>query len=254
MRVASTMLGAALLLAASTPGVSGGEAPPAASRSAPPEAARSEIAPAPGEPSDHAACIESTVAAIQRRYGAVRDLRSRFVQETRSVALGGPGAVSVSSGTVTFAKPGRMRWSYEEPEPSLLVSDGRWLWIYDPANREAQRFAVADGYLSGAAIQFLLGEGDIPRDFRVSAESCAGEVIDLELVPREAATYEKLRVRVDRNSGELLETTLVDLLGNVTRVAFHETQVNLDPAPELFRFDPPPGVRLIEVEPTGAGK
>ncbi len=254
MRVASTMLGAALLLAPSTPGVSGGEAPPAASRSAPPEAARSEIAPAPGEPSDHAACIESTVAAIQRRYGAVRDLRSRFVQESRSVALGRRGAVSVSSGTVTFAKPGKMRWSYQEPEQSLVVSDGSWLWIYDPANREAQRFAVADGYLSGAAIQFLLGEGDIPRDFRVSAESCAGEVIDLELVPREAATYEKLRVRVDRSSGDLLETTLVDLLGNATRVAFQEIQVNLDPAPELFRFDPPAGVRVIEVEPTGAGK
>ena len=128
MRVASTMLGALLLLAPALPGVSRGDASPPA-----------------GEPSAGEACIESTVAAIQRRYGAVRDLRSRFVQETRSVALGGPGAVSVSSGTVTFAKPGRMRWSYEAPEESLVVSDGRWLWIYDPANREAQRFAVSDG-------------------------------------------------------------------------------------------------------------
>jgi outer membrane lipoprotein-sorting protein len=113
---------------------------------------------------------------------------------------------------------------------------------------------VADGYLSGAAIQFLLGEGDIPRDFRVSAESCTGEIVDLELVPRQASTYEKLWVRVDRSSGDLLETTVVDLLGNATRVAFQEIQVNLDPAPELFRFDPPAGVRVIEVEPTGAGK
>ncbi len=252
MRVASTMLGAALLLAPATPGVSGDEASPAASPSVPSGAARLELAP--GEPSQRAACIESTVAAIQRRYGAVRDLRSRFVQESRSVALGRRGAVSVSSGTVTFAKPGKMRWSYQEPEQSLVVSDGSWLWIYDPANREAQRYAVADGYLSGAAIQFLLGEGDIPRDFRVSAESCTGEVVDLELVPRQASTYEKLWVRVDRSSGDLLETTVVDLLGNATRVAFQEIQVNLDPAPELFRFDPPAGVRVIELEPTGAGK
>lgn len=238
MRVASTLLGAALLLAPALPGVAGGEAPST-----------------PGASSaGHEACIESTVAAIQERYGAIRDLRSRFVQETRSVALGGPGAVSVSSGTVTFAKPGRMRWSYEEPEESLVVSDGRWLWIYDPANREAQRYAVADGYLSGAAIQFLLGEGDVLRDFRVRAESCAGDVVDLELVPRQAATYEKLRVRAERASGDLLETTVVDLLGNVTKVVFQDVQANLDPAPELFRFEPPAGVRLIEVEPPGAGK
>lgn len=247
MRFASATLGVALLLAPAAPGVSGGDVSPAGSRPALPGAA-------PGEPSGDASCVESTVAAIQRRYGAVRDLRSRFVQQTRSVALGGPGAVSESSGTVIFAKPGRMRWSYEEPEESLVVSDGHWLWIYDPANREVQRFAVADGYLSGAAIQFLLGEGNILRDFRVSAESCSGDSIDLDLVPRQAASYEKLRVRVERSSGDLLETTVVDLLGNTTRVAFQEIQANLDPAPELFRFDPPPGVRLIEVEPPGAGK
>ena len=247
MRIASTMLGVALLLAPAAPGVGGGDASPEASRSALPGVA-------PGEPSADADCVESTVAAIQGRYGAVRDLRGRFVQETRSVALGGPGAVSEASGTVTFAKPGRMRWSYEEPEESLVVSDGHWLWIYDPAHKEAQKLEVGEAWLSGAAIQFLLGEGNILRDFRVSAESCSGDIIDLDLVPREAASYEKLRVRVERSSGDLLETTVVDLLGNVTKVAFQGIQANLDPAPELFRFDPPPGVRLIEIEPPGAGK
>ena len=79
--------------------------------------------------------------SIQRRYEAVRDLSADFVQTTRSVALGGPGSAATSHGTVVFAKPGKMRWAYDDPEPSLVVSDGHWLWIYDPAHQEVQKLA-----------------------------------------------------------------------------------------------------------------
>jgi len=202
---------------------------------------------APAAPQD--ACVERAVAAIQRRYEAVRDLSADFVQTTRSVALGGPGSATTSHGSVVFAKPGKMRWAYEDPEPSLVVSDGHWLWIYDPAHKEVQKFAVGDGFLSGAAIQFLLGEGEIRRDFEVTAAACSDAKVELVLVPRRAASYEKLRVRSDPATGELLETTVVDLLGNVTQVAFSRTRTNLGPADEIFSFRAAPGIRVIELEP-----
>ena len=87
-------------------------------------------APAGGLPQDQA-CIERAVHAIQSRYQTIGDMSARFAQTTTSVALGGGagGRVGQSVGTVQFAKPGRMRWSYREPEPSLVVSDGETLWI-----------------------------------------------------------------------------------------------------------------------------
>jgi outer membrane lipoprotein carrier protein len=206
-------------------------------------------APAPAEPPPKAPdCADRAAAALQRRYEAVRDLAARFEQTSRSVALGGPAATARSSGSVVIAKPGRMRWSYEEPEASLVVSDGSELWIYDPANREAQRLAVTEAYLSGAAVSFLLGAGEIRRDFEVRALECGESSALLELVPRQPATYEKLEARTDPRSGELLETTVVDLLGNRTTVALRELRLNQAPDPELFRFEPPPGVRVIELE------
>ena len=76
--------------------------------------------------SDVEACTRSAVDAIQKRYQSIRDFSARFEQTTRSVALGtGAGAEQASKGTVRFAKPGRMRWSYEAPQESLVVSDGR---------------------------------------------------------------------------------------------------------------------------------
>jgi len=201
------------------------------------------------EPAATEACTTRAVESIERRYQAVRDLSADFVQTTRSVALGAAGAVTTARGSVVFAKPGKMRWAYQEPEPSLVVSDGHWLWVYDPAHQEVQKLPVGEGFLSGAAIQFLLGEGEIRRDFEVTAQVCSDAKVELVLVPRRDASYQKLRVRSDPATGELLETTVVDLLGNVTQIAFSGTRTNLGPGDELFRFRAPAGVRVIELEP-----
>jgi outer membrane lipoprotein carrier protein len=207
--------------------------------------------PGGAAPADAAtqACAARAVEKIQRRYEAVRDLAADFVQTTRSVALGAAGASTTSRGSVSFAKPGKMRWQYDAPEPSLVVSDGKWLWIFDPAHQEVQKLPVGEGFLSGAAIQFLLGEGKIQRDFAVTAQVCTDAKVELELVPRRDATYEKLQVRSDPATGELLETTVTDLLGNVTQIAFSGMRTNLRPPDSQFRFDAPKGVRVIELEP-----
>jgi len=80
---------------------------------------------------DPEGCVDAAVEAIQKQYESVSDLGAAFVQTARSVTLGGAGrtGADTSRGTVVFAKPGKMRWSYEEPEPSLVVSDGKTLWL-----------------------------------------------------------------------------------------------------------------------------
>ncbi len=146
-----------------------------------------------------------------------------------------------------------MRWSYEKPEPSLVVSDGVTLWLYDAAHAEAQRLPVSGDYLSGAAIQLLLGDGDLLAEFRVTGASCGERGVELELLPRRPTSYEKLRILADPESGDLLETEIVDLLGNVTRVSFSDIQANRDPSHSQFTFEPPAGVRVIELEAPAAG-
>lgn len=196
-------------------------------------------------------CGEAAAAALQARYESVRDLHADIVQTTRSVSLGDePSPSLVSSGTVTLAKPGKMRWAYEQPEPSLVVSDGTTLWIYDPEFQEVQKLPATDGYLSGAAIQFLLGEGDMGRDFEISALRCDAEAAELQLVPRSAASYEKLHVLVDPATGDLKKTTVFFVLGNVTEVEFSNIEIDRDPPASVFEMDVPAGVRVIELEPS----
>jgi outer membrane lipoprotein carrier protein len=209
-----------------------------------------EEAPKAADPGD--GCRDRAVAAVQRRYEGIRDLRARFAQKTRAVSIGSRAAEPTQSkGTVVVAKPSRMRWSYETPEPSLVVSDGETLWIYDPGFGEVQKLPAGGAALSGAALQFLLGRGDLRREFSIRLVSCEADAVELELTPREPASYEKLFIVVDPATGNVSRTRVDDLVGNSTLVEFSDLQVNLDPPAETFRFDPPAGVRVIELPAPG---
>jgi len=195
-------------------------------------------------------CSDRAAAAIQRRYEDVRDISARFEQTTRAVGVGSPASEPVvSRGKVVLAKPGRMRWSYEEPEPSLVVSDGTTIWLYDPAFGEVQKIPATGGFLHGATAQFLLGAGDIRRDFTVTAVACSDDRAELELVPKEPAGFEKVFLEVDPATGDVRSSRIVDLLGNVVLVRFDDLRTNLDPPADRFRFVPPEGVKVIEVAP-----
>jgi outer membrane lipoprotein carrier protein len=212
----------------------------------PVRAEEGEIPPRPGSaPVD---CAREAALRVQRHYEAVRDLRARFAQTTERAALGSFGAEALAArGEAVFAKPGRMRWAYEAPEPSLVVSDGETLWIHDPVAGEAQHLPLGPGFLSGAAIQFLLGQGQILDEFRVSSPDCAADPIQLVLAPLRDAPYERLELLASRATGAVVETTVVDLLGSRTRVAFDAVRTNTDPDPELFAFTPPAGTRVFEL-------
>lgn len=194
-------------------------------------------------------CGRAVAKQVQDHYDAVRDLEARFEQVTHSVAFAGSSAGEEhSGGRVIFAKPGRMRWSYEKPEKSLVVSDGKTLWLYDPAQKQVQVMPVGKGFLSGAAIEFLLGKGRIQKSFHVTAEGCGSNAVKLMLKPRANATYEHLELVVDPSSGAIRESVVVDLFGNRTEVRFSDVHENQGVAPGVFHFKPPPGTQVLELK------
>jgi outer membrane lipoprotein carrier protein len=216
---------------------------------APSLAGEESAAIAPAEPTACADGVgEQTARRVQARYDGIRDLQAEFEQASQSVSFAGEPLMDSApkTGHVVFAKPGKMRWTYGAPDPSVVVSDGKTLWIYDVDGGTATRLEVAEGYLSGAALQFLLGDGKILDEFEVEATDCASGRITLDLVPKSDASYERLGLVADPASGDILETSIVDLFGNRTEIKFRELEVNREPAADVFEFDLPDGVELID--------
>ena len=195
-------------------------------------------------------CANELAARVQKHYDSVRDFAADFEQTTRPVGFASalPGSARATRGRMLLAKPAKMRWTYSDPEPSLVISDGTTLWLYSPALKEAQRLPVTQGYLSGAALQFLLGDGKLLEAFRVSASGCGRQpLVELELEPREPASYERLGLTVVEETGEVVATEILDLFGNRTRISFQNVEWNQDPSPEIFRFEPGPEIEVIEL-------
>jgi len=191
---------------------------------------------------------EKTARLIQSRYEGIRDIHANFVQTNESATFAGQPLMTPEPkrGRVIFAKPGKMRWSYLSPEPSIVVSDGHILWIHDVAGKSIMRFQVTAGFLSGAALQFLLGDGQILESFEVEATACREGRVTLDLMPRADATYERLGLVADRVSGDILATSVLDLFGNLTEIRFSEIEINRDPAAETFELKIPAGVEVID--------
>lgn len=193
--------------------------------------------------------VESAMR-IQARYDGIRDLAAGFTQESQSATFAGEPLMdgATKTGQVVFAKPGKMRWVYEAPDASVVVSDGSTLWIYDVAGGTATRLEVTAGYLSGAALQFLLGDGRILDSFAVEAIACAEGRVTLDLLPNEDATYERLGLVADEATGDIVETSVVDLFGNRTIIRFQDMRVNQKPSADTFTFEAPEGVEVIDYE------
>jgi outer membrane lipoprotein carrier protein len=191
---------------------------------------------------------EATATRIQTRYDGIRDIHANFVQVNESATFAGQPMMTAEPkvGRVIFAKPGKMRWTYVSPENSVVVSNGELLWIYDVDGKSITRLEVTEGFLTGAALQFLLGDGRILDSFEVYATECRMDRVKLELIPKADATYERLGLVAEPETGRLIATSVLDLFGNLTEISFSETRINLDPKPDTFEMEIPDGVEVID--------
>src|SRR5712691_999958 len=190
-----------------------------------------------------AASVPDLVKRLQARYDSTAGFRADFTQEVESATL---GQKVESRGTVLFKKPGRMRWEFSEPQQTL-VSDGTCFWFYQPADKQVLKTPFQQAFRSSTPASFLLGVGRLDEDFIVSLTSETEAVYQLRLTPKkDAEALGPVDLAVSAKTFDILQATITDPLGNVTRLRF----TNIDRAAPLddalFHFSVPPGVDVIE--------
>jgi outer membrane lipoprotein carrier protein len=176
---------------------------------------------------------------VQTYYEATRDLEASF-QQTYTYA--GFGRRQVSSGTLRVKKPGMMRWDYEKPTPKSVAVKGSRLVQYEPEEHQAYVDEKFDASAMSAAVTFLLGKGDLAREFRLST----GEDGALVLRPKEPdPRVESITLTVGAG-GEVTATRVVDGAGNVNEVKLSSVRRNPGLPDSAFDLTLPRDVRRID--------
>src|SRR5580693_4567517 len=74
--------------------------------------------------------LVSTVQALYDRSGTFKsDFEQKFWVKAYDTEKS-------SHGHVTFSKPGKMNWTYDDPQGNRIVSDGSLVRIYEAANKQ----------------------------------------------------------------------------------------------------------------------
>ncbi len=210
----------------------------------------------PAEPAAAAASerldLRTVVERMQKRYDQAKDFHARFSQTYGRAVV---GRTTLSTGTITFKKPGRMRWDYDKPEPRMFLSNGQVLWLYEPTEKQAFKQDLKNSQLP-AALAFLMGKGKIADEFDVSLASDAhpGRPGDyrLALSPKQPqSAYKSILFVVDAKEFLVRESVLVDAQGNTNHFVFEDLEVNGKVADAVFKWAPPTGVRVVDTGKIG---
>ena len=186
-----------------------------------------------------------TLAAVQKRYDAVRDLRASFVQKSFSPAL---GKETESHGTVVVERPGKMRWEYAPPDGRVIVLDGSAIRVWNPEDKQLQIASLAKSGVSPTALSFLMGDGKLADSFTASPLSETGHTErGLLLKPKGDASFESLALWLDPKTLQLRESVVLDLFGNRTRVRFDAIAENTGVPASSFELPAPPGAEVIDL-------
>lgn len=200
----------------------------------PPPAAAPQATPSARPPAQEIA------AALQRRYDSVRDFTADFVHESEGGLL---RKKQSESGVLQVKKPGRMRWDYKKPEPKVFVSDGRRIYLYVPADNQVVISPVPSEDQATTAVLFLVGKGNLSRDFTVSyIEGGRADTYTLLLQPHlPERDYDWLQVVVDRRSLQISSLSAADSQGGRSTFRFSNLRENVGLPDKAFEFKIPRG-------------
>jgi outer membrane lipoprotein carrier protein len=190
---------------------------------------------------------ETVLAEIQKRYERTSDFEAQFVQEYVGKVM---QRIQKGEGKVYFKKRGMMFWDYRTPVQKL-ISNGQTLWYYQPEENQVFVSDISMILQEKTPLAFLAGEGNLTRDFNLAnfneALSAREENYVVELVPKEPnATLSKLILTVDKKNYAVIQTDVIDELGNITRTRFLNIKTNVSLQDSFFQFTIPPGTEIIK--------
>ena len=158
--------------------------------------------------------------------------------------------VEVAQGEVQIKKPGKMKWVYNSPDPQVLISNHKNVWLYLPEDGQATKMLVENVYSSNTPALFLAGKGTLTDTFNVAQVLPEKNGITVVFTPKEKDNnLNRLVLRANKNNYQITGASVYDKLGNKTEINFREIRINEEIAESVFEFQVPAGVEIQDFTP-----
>jgi outer membrane lipoprotein carrier protein len=188
---------------------------------------------------------DQIVDSLQKNYDATVDFVADFRQETEVKTL---NRNLKAWGKLTFKRPGKMLWLYEEPKGQFVLADGKNLYFYQPEQNQVIKSPLSNAFRSDIPLSFLLGLGNLKKDFNAALKAADDNQYVLRLEPKgDLGGFSEVLVGVSRSTSDILWVSVRDAASNVTTIRFSNMRKGIGVQESLFRFQLPDGVDVVEL-------
>lgn len=190
-------------------------------------------------------------AAIDRAveaYAKVRTARASFEQVVTNPLT---GSKLQSRGEFEQARPDRFAFRFADPKGDLIVSDGKFVWVYLPSSTPGQVIRAPLNSDVEGSIDLIGAFFNNPRTrYTVSdagAATLGGRAARaVTLIPKDkGGTFSRAKVWIDAADGTLRQFEAEEQSGIVRLVKITAFTANAAVGENAFRFKPPRGVRIV---------
>ncbi|HTP32432.1 MAG TPA: outer membrane lipoprotein carrier protein LolA [Candidatus Acidoferrales bacterium] len=186
--------------------------------------------------------LDTLLKSVEARYNKAKTLQVLFHEDY--TPLGRPRRSE--SGLLQLRKPGKMRWDYDQPKGKLFISDGKFLWLYTPADNRAEKLKLKESDDMRAPLAFLLGKLDFQKEFRNLQARPEGSAQRITAEPKtDNLPYSAVEFVVDPQSRiHMVKVTGFDR--SILEFRFDDEKIDPPLDSKLFQFQVPKGAELVE--------
>jgi len=159
---------------------------------------------------------------------AVAYLQGISTMEARFTQIAPSG--NVTEGTMQLSRPGRLRFEYDKPVPTLIVATQSMVYVHD------SELETTDSYpVNKTPLKFLLAEQIDSADAELTAVNRQADSVSLTLESTDAETEGQLVLEFAAPELELMRWAVYDPRGGVTVVELHDQKTGVRIANNAFR-------------------
>lgn len=187
----------------------------------------------------HAAALDQFKSFV----ASTKAARGEFSQQQVKMIDGTAKVSNVSSGSFSFARPGKFIWTYVKPYEQLLQADGDKLYIFDKDLNQVTIKKLGDALASSPAA-ILFGSNDLEQNFTLKEAGSKDGLEWLEATPKaKDSTFEQIGIGLRNGVPQAME--LRDSFGQVSLLTFRHFEKNPALPANGFKFVVPKGADVF---------
>ena len=198
--------------------------------------------------------LDEVLAEIEKANEAFKTLKADIVY-TRTITL--LESTETSQGEMSYKKPKRLYLKFYPPRNEVNIVDGRYVWVYHPAEKQVEKYEMNKGKQSSLGLSFFeFGYGEsvdaAKKNYTITLLETKKEgkkrFYLLDLLPKDKKSqYSDIRLWVEEGFWLPSRIELYESEGEVVNVIeLKKMKLNKSISDKLFIFDVPRGDEVIE--------